>query len=267
MRDNTMVHPVEKFYPGLLNDTIEVCKLLKEKDVSPKNFMRCYFLEDNEYLKYKRRKWGIDEGWPSSLKVIFALRKTVCEQKGGDEKWNDFIFDEAKRIVGSQEPPRGYAPHGSFYSSKSITPDFFSEENNASRDAAIQSSMPFLYKLINSKILASIDTTDNNENQETINSEDIIDDTPGDEDGDMLENVGYTKPKSSTECKMIQSISVPTLICGMVAFVCNRRANGMQIHNGMTFLACGASERLHEFLHFHGLTVSRDTALNVADSL
>ncbi|KAH9807657.1 hypothetical protein DFH28DRAFT_1138510 [Melampsora americana] len=262
-----MVHPVEKFYPGLLNDTIEVCKLLKEKDVSPKNFMRCYFLADNEYLKYKRRKWGIDEGWPSSLKVIFALRKTVCEQKGGDEKWNDFIFDEAKRIVDSQEPPRGYAPHGSFYSSKSITPDFFSEENNASRDAAIQSSMPFLYKLINSKILASIDTTDNNENQETINSEDIIDDTPGDEDGDMLENVGYTKPKSSTECKMMQSISVPTLICGMVAFVCNRRANGMQIHNAMTFLACGASERLHEFLHFHGLIVSRDTALNVADSL
>ncbi|KAH9807753.1 hypothetical protein DFH28DRAFT_912870 [Melampsora americana] len=172
MRDNTIVHPVEKFYPGLLNDTIEVCKLLKQKDISPKNFMRCYFLADNKYLKYKRRKWGIDKGWPSSLKVIFALRKT------------------AKRIVDSQEPPRGDAPQGSFYSSKSITPKFFIEENSATRDTLIQTSMPFLYKLIKSKILASIDTTDNNENQDKTSEEEIIDDTPGDEDGDMLENVG-----------------------------------------------------------------------------
>lgn len=60
---------------------------------------------------------------------------------------------------------------------------------------------------------------------------------------------------------------VPTTICAMIAFVCNRRANGMQIHNAMTFLACGASERLNEFLHFHGLSVSRKTALRVADTL
>ncbi|KAH9824040.1 hypothetical protein DFH28DRAFT_879217 [Melampsora americana] len=202
MRDNTMVPPVEKFYSGLLNGTIEVCKLLKEKDVSPKNFMRCYFLAENKYLKYKQRKWGIDEGWPSFLELIFALRRT------------------AKRIVDSQEPPRGYALKGSFYSSKSITPNFLLEENNASRDTLIQTSMPFLCKLINSKILASIDTTDNNEIQEKITSEEIIDDTPGDEDGDMLENIGYTKPEFSTECKMIQSILVSYIISSILeAFV------------------------------------------------
>lgn len=41
----------------------------------------------------------------------------------------------------------------------------------------------------------------------------------------------------------------------------------MQIHNAMTFLACGASERLNEFLQFHGLSASRSTALVVADTL
>ncbi|KAH9809152.1 hypothetical protein DFH28DRAFT_906325 [Melampsora americana] len=264
MRDKSIVHPVQTFYPGRVTDVVEVCKILHQKGITPKEFMNCSFAADNGELRYRRRIWGTDEGWPSSVEVMLSMRQAVCEQKGGDQLWNDFILDEAKRIVTSQEPPQGTAPHGSYYSSGDITSDFFLEENTTTREIALQSSIPFLYDLISAKILSSIVKDDKEElelitpnptaNTQPSDSNEGM--SPCDDDGELLEGITETKPKTHRDLKILQSTAVPTMICSMVAFVCNRRSNGMQIHNAMTFLACGASERLNEFLHFHGLSAS-----------
>lgn len=47
----------------------------------------------------------------------------------------------------------------------------------------------------------------------------------------------------------------------MIAYVSNRAINGFQLENSVTFLAAGASERVHHYLQAIGLTASRASAL------
>jgi hypothetical protein len=74
----------------------------------------------------------------------------------------------------------------------------------------------------------------------------------------------YTKQPAaiSTRFKKIAST-----ICSMVAFACNRRANGFQLTNSVRFLACGVSDRVHDYLHYLGLTSSKRTALSALNRL
>lgn len=53
----------------------------------------------------------------------------------------------------------------------------------------------------------------------------------------------------------------------MIAFVCNRIFNGTQVENSVAFIACGASDRMNDYLHFIGLTSSRKTGLKAMDTL
>ncbi|EGG02817.1 uncharacterized protein MELLADRAFT_66124 [Melampsora larici-populina 98AG31] len=195
MKDKSMVHPVQKFPSSLIEEVIAVCKHLKnQKNITPKTFMHCYFLADNMDLAYRRRKWGTSEGWPSSLEVLLSIRKL------------------AKRIVQSQDPPKGMAPQGSYYSSGDIKVDFFEEEKNHTWEKDLQTSMPFLYKLINAKILSSIQPSDNEEvdtdqgsDKESAKKDDG---ELGDEVGDELENVEFAKPKTHQNLKTLQAQAV-----------------------------------------------------------
>lgn len=62
-------------------------------------------------------------------------------------------------------------------------------------------------------------------------------------------------------------LEVPVTILSMLAFVCNRRCNGKQLQNCLSFIACGVSERMNDYLHFLGLTSSRETGLKAMDTL
>lgn len=53
----------------------------------------------------------------------------------------------------------------------------------------------------------------------------------------------------------------------MVAFACNRRHNALQLQNAITFVACGVSDRVNDYLNSIGLTSSRATALEAFDTL
>lgn len=53
----------------------------------------------------------------------------------------------------------------------------------------------------------------------------------------------------------------------MVANVCNRRVNALQVENGLTMLACGVSERVNSYLQYVGLSVSRKTAIRALEHL
>lgn len=66
--------------------------------------------------------------------------------------------------------------------------------------------MPFLYQLINAKILASIDKGDQTELEETAKTTDPKEESlPTEDDGELLEGVTMTKPKTHQEMKLLQS--------------------------------------------------------------
>ena len=51
-----------------------------------------------------------------------------------------------------EEPPRGYAPKGSFYSAERVDYPFFENKSEDSREKILIESMPFLHSLIYKKI-------------------------------------------------------------------------------------------------------------------
>jgi hypothetical protein len=53
----------------------------------------------------------------------------------------------------------------------------------------------------------------------------------------------------------------------MVAFACNHCANGFQLTNSVRFLACGVSDRVHDYLHYLGLASSKRTAVSALNRL
>lgn len=53
----------------------------------------------------------------------------------------------------------------------------------------------------------------------------------------------------------------------MVANVCNRRVNALQVENGLTFLACGVSERVNAYLNYIGISVNRRTAIHALEHI
>ena len=46
----------------------------------------------------------------------------------------------------------------------------------------------------------------------------------------------------------------------MISFVLNRQDNAAQLKNSLTFLACGISNQVNQFLHYIGLASSNQTA-------
>lgn len=65
-------------------------------------------------------------------------------------------------------------------------------------------------------------------------------------------------------CPMVQATRT---ICSMVANICNRRLNALQIENGLTMLACGVSERVNAYLEYIGISVNRRTAIRALEHL
>jgi hypothetical protein len=69
------------------------------------------------------------------------------------------------------------------------------------------------------------------------------------------------------ETNLIVSTQIAKLICSMVAFARNRRCNGRQLRNSIEFLACGITERVNQWLMYHGLASSRQTAISALKTL
>lgn len=64
----------------------------------------------------------------------------------------DYLSFKAHRIVNLEEPPRGHAPKGTFYSADRISNEFFETTAEEAREKRIIESMPFLHDLIQQKI-------------------------------------------------------------------------------------------------------------------
>ncbi|PLW53140.1 hypothetical protein PCANC_11349 [Puccinia coronata f. sp. avenae] len=90
-----------------------------------------------------------------------------------------------------------------------------------------------------------------------------------DDEEHLLEGEGITYIKEKDHLKLAahRAHCVAITTCSMISFVRNRRHNSLQLQNSIRFLACGVSERMNEYLHFLGLTSSRQTAISALRSL
>ncbi|PLW49232.1 hypothetical protein PCANC_06910 [Puccinia coronata f. sp. avenae] len=79
--------------------------------------------------------------------------------------------------------------------------------------------------------------------------------------------IGYTTPGTSQEGGNERAHRMATTICPMVAFGKNQRNNYLQLHNTVRLFACGASERVHEYMNYIGLSSLHSTALSALKTL
>ncbi|PLW21663.1 hypothetical protein PCANC_03152 [Puccinia coronata f. sp. avenae] len=205
-------------------------------DHDPKSFIISLLRIKNDQAATQRRYWRTQRGWNSTLAMLHAVRDFVCTKEVGKVAWEAEMLCEATWITVNQKPPGGCYPNGEYYSSKQVNEAFFDEKT----------------KLME-KSTASKPDSDEPDVFEQLEQEDW----EVDENGDFFP---VLLPAPIHQDYQTRARKTATTICSMIAFVHNRRINGTQLANSLTFLASGVSEHVNHSLNYIGLTSSRRIA-------
>ncbi|OAV92970.1 hypothetical protein PTTG_27496 [Puccinia triticina 1-1 BBBD Race 1] len=223
-----------------------ICNLINELNLTPKQFLSAFLTSENMSMAFQRRYWGTKTGWPSTLSLLHMMRNVIYTHDGGKDHWESFILEEATRITISQRPPSGAFPQGAYHNTHTVLEDSFSSEEKEDQDKALtEIDMPFLFNLLFNKL-------DNPEDGDEKVPEPDFDVAALDPNNDLEADLPFNRNK--------RAYVVAKTICSMVAFVLNRRINGPQLRNSLTFLACGVTDRVNVFLQYIGLSSSRKTS-------
>ncbi|KAH9810542.1 hypothetical protein DFH28DRAFT_1131935 [Melampsora americana] len=274
-----MSHPTQpkasKPVPLTVRNTVMICDYINRLNMSPKEFMVTFLSSTHEDIIYRQR-----------------LSK-------GRDIWENLILEEASKIVNAQDMPRGSFPAGPFVSSNAITPDFFSDSYEKLRNNQVKSGMKFLHTLVYRKVAHSIKkkVSTHMEDDDSYEVDPVLSQSmsqgsvPGKTQiEDALDeatirpirpipipisiSISSPPPQSdlflsfaptTSTSYLIPSFQVPTSVCAMIAFTCNRRCNAIPVANGLMTLASGVSCRVHEWLHALGLTTSRPSVLQALE--
>ncbi|OAV91422.1 hypothetical protein PTTG_27985 [Puccinia triticina 1-1 BBBD Race 1] len=237
-----------------------ICNLINELDLTPKQFLSAFLTSENMSMAFQRRYWGTKTGWPSTLLLLHTMRDVIYTHDGGKDHWESFILEEATRITISQRPPSGAFPQGAYHNTRTVSEDLFLSEEKEDQDKALtEIDMPFLFNLLFKKLDSRL-AAENNHDDENKDPEDGNEEVP---EPDF--DVAALDPNDNLEADLPfnrnkRAYVVAKTICSMVAFVLNRRINGPQLQNSLTFLACGVTDRVNVFLQYIGLSSSRKTA-------
>lgn len=82
------------FSDFLTNQTIAFCDHLHLKGWNPKSFLSVLLLSKNSNLAVRRRLWASDSGWPSTLRILKAVKLQAYRSKAGVSKWEAFVLEE-----------------------------------------------------------------------------------------------------------------------------------------------------------------------------
>ncbi|KAA1066962.1 hypothetical protein PGTUg99_019812 [Puccinia graminis f. sp. tritici] len=200
------------------------------------------------------------------MELLQELVMLVKKKPQGRQLWKDFVLDEAVAIVERQRPPSGNYPKGLFQSSNTITSDFVNEKTQQHYiNLLTKDGMPFLYGLVY-RVLSKSNEIEANT---PVNSDDQItaEFDNDDEEGLNMEEIQYGHLPFSKMRATHRFKSISTLVCGMIAFARNRRHNGIQIKNALQLVSCGVTDRVNQFLMYHGLVCGQRTAMAALKTL
>ncbi|KAI7964482.1 hypothetical protein MJO29_002580 [Puccinia striiformis f. sp. tritici] len=239
---------------------------MKQLGYTPKKFIKAFLENTDKKYTGHRRYWGSERGWESTLAVLDAIKKVVRKKKKNRKLWDDFILSEATKIVISQKPPSGAYPRGAYHSSTTITEELFTQECKDERDTdLVEDHMPFLFRLVCNKLNArpvkKVPSADPSQDDVLPVEEDSDSDTEEVPEDLFDEADPRIRAECQSTCDHGRRVRMTAkTVCSMVAFVYNRRNNGHQLANALTFLACGVLDRVNQFFNYIGISSSRKTA-------
>ncbi|PLW54244.1 hypothetical protein PCANC_05205 [Puccinia coronata f. sp. avenae] len=147
-----------------------------------------------------------------------------------------------------------------------VTKEFFSLEARVAQDAHLKEHMPFLHAILIGMIPSDADLTTNDGVDDL--ALDLLDPaTSSDVDAANINVLGYEQPSDLRIQATLRFRRIVSTVCAMMSYAANRRCNAFQLTNSVRLLACGISERGHEYLNHVGLCSSRWTALAAMKSL
>ncbi|KAA1121213.1 hypothetical protein PGTUg99_025333 [Puccinia graminis f. sp. tritici] len=242
-----------------------IFNLLEQYNLSPKSFMVAFLEDDEETSAVRRRYYGTQRGWDSTVELLLAIKRLTCTQTEGRARWEEFILAQSIEIVSSQKPRSGAAPNGSYYTSSGLSESFFSSGERAARNDKLVERMPFLYNLILGKLDGEKHPlmAEEPKGTNTPPEGDMSDDEYSSDSSDEMVNMDGTVFKKSQDPTIRRAKRVETIahtVCAMVAFGGNRRHNGFQLSNALIFLAAGVTERVSAYLNYIGIASARRTA-------
>ncbi|KAI7948801.1 hypothetical protein MJO29_010466 [Puccinia striiformis f. sp. tritici] len=221
---------------------------MKQLGYTPKKFIKAFLENTDKKYTGHRPYWGSERGWESTLAVLDAIKKV------------------ATKIVISQKPPSGAYPRGAYHSSTTITEELFTQECKDERDTdLVEDHMPFLFRLVCNKLNArpvkKVPSADPSQDDVLPAEEDPNSDTEEVPEDLFDEADPRIRAECQSTCDHGRRVKMTAkTVCSMVAFVYNRRNNGHQLANALTFLACGVSDRVNQFFNYIGISSSRKTA-------
>ncbi|KAH9808054.1 hypothetical protein DFH28DRAFT_911486, partial [Melampsora americana] len=274
----------------LADKLIEACVQLNKLGLNAKKFVQGMLTLTDSAVADRRGSWGTEYGWVSTHEVLKGFKDIICKDHvSGKEQWASFILEEAKEIVIREDLPSGEPPFGMHYNSQNITHEFFSQENEelrANQWRKICHSYTRLFQqnlnMRHSSDKKKRDASDSKKgtekhvtaSEEFIELEDFEPATAMSQTIRQLEQHRIKKVCMTTCLNEVSVVDnefclskVPVMLCSMLAFCCNCRHSGLQLQNAMTFLACGVTQKVNNYLLFLGLTSSRATALDAMETL
>ncbi|WAR56347.1 hypothetical protein PtB15_7B195 [Puccinia triticina] len=163
-----------------------VCRQLQALDWTPKQFTTAFLRSEDTEFAYRRRFWGTSTGWNSTRNLIEVIKSEVTSSDYGASQWETFIQEEAIRIMINQRPPSGEYPVGSYISSQSVQPSYFSPDAVNQRERLISMEhTPFLFNILHQTIGATVPN-----NAAEVNEDDRDDMAEPDIDTDEAEFLG-----------------------------------------------------------------------------
>ncbi|EFP90944.2 uncharacterized protein PGTG_17216 [Puccinia graminis f. sp. tritici CRL 75-36-700-3] len=243
---------------------LDICDVIQKHGLTPKKFLLAFLQNPHGDVADRRRLWPVT-GLDSTVELLKEIILVVKKKPKGRELWEAFLEDEAVNMIASQKPPRGNQPHGFYQSSMTVSAQFFSEDVKKADNERLANSTPFLFNLLYRALQLTI--PDENE-VEIVDSEDHMTNEEHEEaEGLALEEIGYARISDAQERRQHRLHSIAMVACRMIAYARNRRNNGLQLRNGVQFLACGVTERVNEYLMYHGLSCGRRTAVSALKTL
>ncbi|KAH9445354.1 hypothetical protein Pst134EA_031337 [Puccinia striiformis f. sp. tritici] len=198
------------------------------------------------------------------MSLVKNIRNEVTKTQIGREAWKEFIQQEAIEILSKQAPPKGHYPQGSFQSSANVKDAFFYAHEKETRDEILTSEhTPFLFNILMAMLQNQHGPiTVVHDDEVIINNNIDPTEIPLD-----VNAVVYGKLLKGPKQLHKRFHRIVSTICSIMCFAANRRANSLQLTNSVRFLACGVTERVHEYMNYIALCSSRATAWETLKTL
>ncbi|PLW49555.1 hypothetical protein PCANC_08986 [Puccinia coronata f. sp. avenae] len=77
---------------------LSICSHIESFQLNPKSFLTEFLQHSSINAAFWRRFWGT-VGWPSTRRLLMNIKSLVCNNSDGQDRWEQFILEEATRIL------------------------------------------------------------------------------------------------------------------------------------------------------------------------